>query len=242
MNEASIETEPELEPWRKQPAAVLVSGGLDSAILVGDLARTCPRVHPIYVRFGLVWEEVERRYLEEFLDSLGAGNVSPLKVLEMPIRPLYGAHWSTTGRSVPGHDTPDEAVFIPGRNLLLVVEAALWCHLQGIPTLTLAPLASNPFPDATDRFFEAAQEAVNQSVEGSVVIRRPYGHLSKREVMRRGRGFPLEHTFSCLRPVDGVHCGMCNKCAERRAAFASAGMDDPTAYAALPAVTPPIGP
>jgi 7-cyano-7-deazaguanine synthase len=228
----------EPEPWREQPVAVLVSGGLDSAILLGELARTCPRIHPIYVRFGLVWEEVEEHSLGAFLEALGAGNIASLKILDMPIRPLYGAHWSTTGRAVPGHDTPDEAVFIPGRNLLLVVESALWCHLQGIPTLTLAPLASNPFPDATDLFFETMQEAVNLAVEGSVVIRRPYGHLSKREVMRRGRGFPLEHTFSCLRPVEGIHCGTCNKCAERRAAFTAAEMVDPTRYAALPWVPP----
>jgi 7-cyano-7-deazaguanine synthase len=37
-------------------------------------------------------------------------------------------------------------------------------------------------------------------------------------------------TFSCMRPVDGKHCGTCNKCAERRRAFASAGLSDPTEY------------
>jgi 7-cyano-7-deazaguanine synthase len=36
--------------------------------------------------------------------------------------------------------------------------------------------------------------------------------------------------MSCLRPVDGVHCGACNKCAERRKAFALADLPDPTLY------------
>jgi 7-cyano-7-deazaguanine synthase in queuosine biosynthesis len=31
-----------------------------------------------------------------------------------------------------------------------------------------------------------------------------------------------------------VHCGKCNKCAERRGAFRSAGLDDPTSYRAAP--------
>jgi 7-cyano-7-deazaguanine synthase len=227
------------ESWRERPVAVLVSGGLDSAILVGDLGRTSPRVHPIYVRFGLAWEEIERKYLESFLAALGGQNVAALKVLDMPIRPVYGNHWSTTGEAVPGHDTPDEAVFLPGRNLLLVVESALWCHLQNVPTLTLAPLASNPFPDARDVFFESLQQAVNLAVEGNVTIRRPYSHLSKRAVMCLGTGLPLQHTFSCIRPVDGIHCGMCNKCAERQAAFRDAELHDPTRYAAIPPVPPP---
>jgi 7-cyano-7-deazaguanine synthase len=49
--------------------------------------------------------------------------------------------------------------------------------------------------------------------------------------MRLGVGLPLEHTFSCIDPVDQLHCGRCNKCAERSHAFADAGMTDPTEYA-----------
>jgi 7-cyano-7-deazaguanine synthase len=49
--------------------------------------------------------------------------------------------------------------------------------------------------------------------------------------MRLGRGLPLEQTFSCIRPERDLHCGRCNKCAERRHAFAEADMADPTRYA-----------
>jgi 7-cyano-7-deazaguanine synthase len=49
--------------------------------------------------------------------------------------------------------------------------------------------------------------------------------------MELGRGLPLELTFSCLRPADQLHCGACNKCAERQAAFQAAGMRDGTRYA-----------
>jgi 7-cyano-7-deazaguanine synthase len=48
--------------------------------------------------------------------------------------------------------------------------------------------------------------------------------------MQLGRELPLEHTYSCIRPVSGLHCGQCNKCAERQRAFAEAGMVDPTVY------------
>ena len=58
--------------------AVLASGGLDSAILVGQLASEGREVTPIYVRFGLAWEDVELRCLREFLASLAPSKTKPL--------------------------------------------------------------------------------------------------------------------------------------------------------------------
>ena len=48
--------------------------------------------------------------------------------------------------------------------------------------------------------------------------------------MRLGRDYPLGLTFSCIAPERGLHCGGCNKCAERQEAFRDAGMADPTRY------------
>jgi 7-cyano-7-deazaguanine synthase len=154
------------------------------------------------------------------------------------VRDLYGDHWSLTGRGVPGADTPDDAVFLPGRNALLLSKALLWCHLRGVPELWLAPLAGNPFPDATPAFFAAFAAAVNGAVGGGVRVRLPYRGLRKADVLRRGRGLPLGLTFSCIRPTGGRHCGACNKCAERRRAFAEAGLPDPTEYQTEPPCTP----
>ena len=116
--------------------------------------------------------------------------------------------------------------------MLLLAKAMLWCHLHGVPAVALAPLESNPFPDATPAFFAAYQDVVNAAVGGSVRVLRPYLGLGKSDVMRRGRDLPLGLTFSCIRPADGKHCGRCNKCAERQAAFREAEIPDGTRYAA----------
>jgi tRNA(Ile)-lysidine synthase TilS/MesJ len=42
--------------------AVLTSGGLDSCVLLADLARE-NTVYPIYVEFGLAWEKAEQAAL-----------------------------------------------------------------------------------------------------------------------------------------------------------------------------------
>jgi len=223
------------EPWPPPspdaPLAVLVSGGIDSAVLVAEAAQVYPAVHPLFVRTGLLWEPAELGHLERFLAIIRAPALRPLRVLEQPVSDLYGDHWSLTGIDVPAAGTPDEDVYLPGRNVLLLSKSILWCHLHGVPDLGLAPLAANPFPDATPEFFAEFARAVNRAVGGTVRVLRPYAHLHKPEVLRRAAGLPLEHTFSCIRPADGHHCGRCSKCHERRVGFREAEIPDPTDYA-----------
>ena len=217
-------------PIADQPLAVLVSGGLDSCVLLRESLAVHPAVYPIYIRTNSKWEEIERAYLGRFLRALANPVLKPLVTLEQPVADLYGSHWSVTGENVPDRESPDEAVFLPGRNVLLLAKSMLWCHLNGVSQLALAPLAANPFPDATPAFFAAFQDVVNRAVVGRVKIFWPYLNLKKSEVIRRGRSLPLEHTFSCIRPISDRHCGNCNKCAERQKAFAEAGEIDPTEY------------
>jgi 7-cyano-7-deazaguanine synthase len=211
--------------------AILVSGGLDSAILLGESLHTCQAVHPLYVRSGFSWEEAELRHLRRYLEAVGSPSLRPVRILELPLADLLGNHWSVTGQGVPDAASPDEAVFLPGRNALLLAKAMLWCHLAHVPAIALATLRGNPFPDATPAFFTAYQDAMNRGLRGDVSVLRPYGELPKRDVMRRGQDLPLELTFSCIRPAEGRHCGACNKCAERRHAFVAARLTDRTEYA-----------
>ncbi len=209
---------------------ILCSGGLDSAVLLGDSLRHRTRVFPLFVRCGLFWEKAELTHLRRFLRALACDSLEPLTVLDEPIAEVYGPHWSITGRDVPDADTPDEAVFLPGRNVLLLGKTLLWCHLHDVPALALGSLQSNPFPDATPAFFDAFAKVVNRAVAGRVEIQRPFAGMKKKAVILLGKNLPLQHTFSCLQPIKGRHCGHCNKCAERKLAFEQAHVTDPTKY------------
>ena len=214
------------------PLAVRVSGGVDSAILLADALQQCPAVYPLYVRAGHFWEAVEREHVDRLLHALAGPRLQPLQVLDVPVADLYGPHWSLSGRGVPDACSADEAVFLPGRNVLLLGKALLWCHLHAVPAVALAVLRGNPFPDATPEFFDQYAKAVNLAIGGCVEVQRPYALLSKMELMLRQPDLPFELTCSCIRPVDGKHCGRCNKCAERRRAFAACRLPDPTDYQA----------
>ena len=102
--------------------------------------------------------------------------------------------------------------------------------MHGIGQLALATLAGNPFADATDEFFRDFGQALDRATGSRVNIIRPFARLQKTDVLKLGRGLPLELTLSCIAPVDGLHCGRCNKCAERRRAFVSAALEDRTGY------------
>src|SRR5438105_6623971 len=99
------------------PFAVLVSGGLDSAVLLGTALDSHSAVYPLYIRSGLSWEGIEQEYLGRFLAKLSGPSLNPLVTLELPVTDVYGEHWSLTGRDEPGAESPDEAVYLQERNV-----------------------------------------------------------------------------------------------------------------------------
>jgi 7-cyano-7-deazaguanine synthase len=210
---------------------VLMSGGLDSSILLGKLLREGELVQPFYVQSGLHWQRGELPAVRRFLRAMRRPELEKLVVLDLPLADLYVDHWSRTGRHVPDARSADEAVYLPGRNALLVVKAAVWCQMHGIRRLALAPLGTSPFEDASQAFFDDFQSAINRGCPRSVELLRPFGKMNKRQVMKLGFDLPLELTFSCIAPKRGQHCGQCNKCAERQVAFREAKLADPTRYA-----------
>jgi 7-cyano-7-deazaguanine synthase len=216
------------QPTDGAAVAVLASGGLDSAILVAELLRQERAVQPIYIRFGLTWEAVEAAHLRRFLETLPARG---LVTLDFPIADVYGAHWSLSARDVPDAHSPDDAVYLPGRNLLLVAKAAVWCALHGISTVALGTLKGNPFSDASPTFFAGLASVVQTGLDWPFEIVTPFSELTKADVLDLGRGLALQHTFSCIHPEGEQHCGRCNKCAERRRAFSDLSIADVTTYA-----------
>ena len=128
-------------------SAVLFSGGLDSAVLLADEARR-GLVYPLYVSVGLAWEPAERARAARLLEAPVFEGVQPLVRLESTVRDVYAtSHWALRGQP-PAYDTPDEDVYLVGRNVMLLAKAGIYCAQHGVGRITLGPLARNPFPDA----------------------------------------------------------------------------------------------
>lgn len=216
--------------------AVLCSAGLDSAVLLADEA-TRGLVTPVYVSSGLAWEPAERGMLARLLATTPlAGATAPLVVLQFGLGDLYPqGHWAMTGHP-PAFDTPDEDVYLVGRNLVLLTRAAVLCAQHGLSRIVLGVLAGNPFPDATEAFFQAMARSLSLGLACSLEIAAPFRDWSKADVVRRGLALrvPFELTLSCMNPSETLHCGRCSKCRERRDAFREVGQEDPARYAVPP--------
>ena len=224
-------------------------------MLLAELAGRYRSVWPVYVRQGLAWEKAELYWLRKFIKRLSAPPhpafsalsrrerdgaaqgeakppiIHPLVILDLPMADLYGPHWSTGQRPAPGARSRDSAVYLPGRNMILSVKAAVFAATRRIPVLAIGSLDHNPFPDADPLFFRRWGAALGAGLGTRLKVLAPYRRLSKAQVIARGRNWPLELSFSCIAPRGRRHCGRCNKCAERRRAFNVARVKDMTVYA-----------
>lgn len=221
-----------------QGSAVLLSGGLDSAVLLAEVAQreAGKRLRPIYVSVGLAWEAEELAMIDRLLGAAPFRDVQPIQTLRFDMRDIYPpTHWAIRGEP-PVFDTPDEDVYLDGRNIVLLTKAAVFMARARLTRVYLGPLAGNPFPDATPEFFETMGRALSLGLGTSIEVVAPFAGLHKADVIELGHslGVPLELTLSCMQPAQGLHCGRCSKCRERRDAFREAGVEDPTRYAVIP--------
>ena len=219
-----------ISPNGSRPIGILMSGGIDSSVLLAHLLDEGYWVQPFYIRSKLIWEREELLAVLRFVRRLDSPWLARLVTLDLPLTDLYDEHWSITGEGVPDAETPDHAVYLPGRNSLLIIKAAIWCQLNNIQQLALGTLKENPFNDADQRFFGDLERVLNRAGRKKIEIIRPFAEMTKRQVMQLGRIYPLEITFSCLDPIKGLHCGSCNKCNERIRGFAEIGQPDLTRY------------
>jgi 7-cyano-7-deazaguanine synthase len=209
--------------------AVLSSGGLDSSVLLAEEAKSA-EVYPIYVQCGLAWEEMEHEALAAFLRTLNHPRVKPVTTLSAPIETMYGGHWSVSGDSVPDAEESDSSVYLPGRNILLIGLAAVWCSTHDVSRIAIGSLAGNPFPDATPKFFSEFASALGSGLNHPIEVKAGFRDLHKWEIIKRFGHLPLESTLTCMAPRELRHCGQCNKCRERQLGFERAGVPDLTDY------------
>ena len=147
------------------PRSVLLSGGLDSAVLAAHEAQTA-RVLPVYVSVGLAWEDGGSRDGRARCCARRCSRTAtePLTRVEFTMRDVYPpTHWAIRGVP-PAYDTPDEDVYLTGRNLVLLTKAGVVAARHDAHRIALGPLAGNPFPDARPAFF---------STDGRGAVARP---------------------------------------------------------------------
>src|SRR4029078_9912692 len=80
-----------------------------------------------YISVGFAWEDEERAMARRlFAAPPFTGAVEPMLELRFDVRDIFRApHWAVRGEP-PAFDTPDEDVYLDGRNVILLSKAAVY--------------------------------------------------------------------------------------------------------------------
>ena len=146
----------------QQITAVLFSGGLDSAVLLARAAKDGP-VQPSTSRVGLAWEADERRDRRALLVGArrdrqrAAAGVACASTCATSIRRRTGPSAASRRRSTRRTKTSTSTA---ATSSCCRRRRSSW-RARRSARVCIGPLAGNPFPDATPRFFEAMAQALS---------------------------------------------------------------------------------
>ena len=230
--------------WRAmenpRPAAVLLSGGLDSATVLAIALSEEYRCHCLTIDYGQR-HRIELGAARRVAEALGAASH---RVVALDLRAIGGSALTDDvevpkDRDLTDHQVP--ATYVPARNTIFLALLLGLAEVNNARDLFIGANAVDysGYPDCRPEFlraFEAlADVATVAGAERGVRFRihAPLLHLSKAEIIRRGAELGLDYslTHSCYDPtVEGVACGHCDSCVLRRRGFADAGVPDPTRY------------
>ena len=226
----------------RKPAVVLVSGGMDSAVVLAIAREQGFAAHALSVRYG-------QRHTSE-LDAaarvaMALGAVAH-KTVHVDLRSIGGSALTDEEIQVPtdadGHVIGEgiPSTYVPARNTIMLSVALGWAEVLGSADLFCGVNAVDysGYPDCRPEFiagFEAlANLATKAGVEGSRFrVHAPLMRMSKADIAREGlrMGVDFSQTVSCYQAdADGRACGRCDACRLRAQGFIEAGIADPTRY------------
>ncbi|MGO4222558.1 7-cyano-7-deazaguanine synthase QueC [Lysobacter sp. TAF61] len=228
-------------------AVVLVSGGMDSAVVIAIAREQGYAVHALSVRYGQRHTS-ELDAADRVSKSLGA---VAHKTVNVDLRSIGGSALTDESISVPtdddGHAIGQAAAkdaipvtYVPARNTIMLSVALGWAEVLGAADIFCGVNAVDysGYPDCRPEFISAFQDLANLAtkagVEGAGIrVHAPLQFMSKADIVREGvrLGVDFADTVSCYKADDlGRACGHCDACRLRAEGFAAAGVADPTRY------------
>lgn len=222
-----------------RPAAVvLLSGGMDSAVVLAHLRHEGFDCHALSFDYGQR-HRVELERAAEVAKALGAASH---RVATIDLR-IFGASALTADIAVPkgrdvehAHDIP--VTYVPARNTIFLAHALAMAESLGARDLGIGVNAIDysGYPDCRPGFVEAFERLANLATRAGVEaaergerwirVHTPLLQLTKAGIIRRGRelGVELSRTVSCYDPAPtGDPCGTCDACQLRERGFREAG-------------------
>ena len=222
----------------KKKAVLILSGGLDSLCLGAYLGSR-------YDLYGITFSYGQRAS-KELSASRRVGRTLKLKEHRIVgidfMKSLYGKSnvLTTSKKKLPTKF--DYSIVVPIRNAIFLSIATAWGFSLGASLVAYgAHTDDKKYPDCRPPFAKKLESAlnageidgINQGIRKRIQIWSPYiAGLSKSSLIRMGYkkyGSEIFQTWSCYSNKK-YHCGLCESCNNRKAAFAKAKVSDRTRY------------
>jgi len=213
---------------------VLVSGGMDSVAALYHAHAEHDVVAGLSFHYGSKHNDREIPFAEHHCRKLGVSH--QVITLDFVAQHFKSDLLKSGGKIPDGHyeeDTMKNTV-VPFRNGIMLAIAGGYAESIKASGLVIAAHSGDHaiYPDCREDFMKSMADAIRLGTYAEVMIERPFIHLTKAEIVKRGREFGVDfgQTWSCYKGGE-IHCGTCGTCVERREAFVMAGVEDPTVYA-----------
>ena len=223
-------------------AVVLVSGGMDSAVVAAIARAQGFDVYALSVAYGQRHQS-ELAAAERVAKMTGAAQH---KTVNVDLRSIGGSAL-TDDIAVPTDDDGHEigtgdipSTYVPARNTIMLSVALGWAEVLGAKDIFCGVNAVDysGYPDCRPAFIEAFERLANLATktgveEGGLRVQAPLMSMTKADIVREGvrLGVDFSQTVSCYQAdAEGRACGHCDACLLRAQGFNEAGIADNTRY------------
>ena len=217
-------------------AVILVSGGMDSAVVLAMAREQGFACHALSVSYGQR-HAAELIAAAEVAQTLGA---AAHKTVVVDLRSIGGSAL-TADIAVPELAGPGIPItYVPARNTIMLSVALGWAEVLGADDVFCGVNAVDysGYPDCRPEFIEAFEQLANLATKAGVEghrlrVHAPLIRLSKADIVLEGLrlGVDFSRTVSCYQAdAEGRACGLCDACRLRAEGFVVAGVPDPTRY------------
>lgn len=224
---------------------VLVSGGMDSAVVLAALIDQGHACHAVSFDYGQR-HRVELACAEAVASAAGAASH---RVIRVDARQFGGSALTDASVAVPKGRSAEQiaggvpVTYVPARNLVFLSLATALAEVVGARVIGIGVNAVDysGYPDCRGEFIGAFEVAANLATKAGlegrgVRVAAPLIDMPKAQIVRVGLSLGVDFglTSSCYDPGLGhdgrpIPCGGCDACAIRAAGFAAAGAADPAA-------------
>lgn len=222
-------------------AVILVSGGLDSATVLGVARNQGFECYALSVDYG----QRHRSELTAAQNVARSLSAHAHQIISLDLTVFGGSALTDSSIAVPvsGCNVDPAAIpitYVPARNTIFLSLALAWAETLDCRDIFVGVNAVDysGYPDCRPEYIQAFENMANLATKAAVngrhiTIHAPLIDLTKQEIIQAGINLGIDYgtTVSCYQAdAQGRACGQCDSCRIRRDGFLALGVTDPTCY------------